>query len=91
MSTPQLNDAVANTAAILSGYCGRDAATGTFQACGHDHTGDATALVNMVVQYQGPQLLEEVLASSKANSISRSAIQLRIDELKARRDTVPAR
>lgn len=39
---------VGNLAATLSSYCGRIPDNGPLQACVHDHTGDAQALVRLV-------------------------------------------
>jgi hypothetical protein len=39
---------VGNVAATLSSYCGRAAGEGQLQACAHDHTGDAIAIVRLV-------------------------------------------
>lgn len=72
---------VDNVAAMLSSYCGRASGDGPLQACTHDHTGDAEALIAMVRRSSGAELLRGLLETSQGNALSPELVRITIGKL----------
>lgn len=86
---PEFNTpAVLNAASVLSTVCGRVGTEG-FQACEHDHRGEAVAFVRSVVQTEGVELLDEAIDLFISDGVA--AVQAKRDDLKASAEVVPAR